>query len=187
MPFDAGAVPFPSLPSVAWKSASSVPFSSAHLTAVEPALRDPETLHGTRIPEPPPPGFAATWLGFYEDGRRDGTREAFAIEAPDGSLLGLAVAPRIEREAQTAELGYIVMPEVRGRGVATHALRLLTGWAFERGDLVRLELLIATTNEPSRKVAARCGFTREGVLRSLYFKQGRRQDTELWSRLATDP
>ena len=30
-------------------------------------------------------------------------------------------------------------------------------------------------------------FVREGVLRSLHVKQGLREDTELWSRLATDP
>lgn len=165
---------------------SLVPFSSAHLAAIEPALRDPDTLRGTRIPEPTPPGFAARWLAGYDDGRRNGTREAFAIEASDGAFLGLAMAPRIEADAQTAELGYIVMPEARGRGVATQALRMLTDWAFAERGLVRLELLIATTNAPSSKVAARCGYTLEGVLRSLYFKQGRRQDTELWSRLATD-
>jgi len=28
---------------------------------------------------------------------------------------------------------------------------------------------------------------REGVMRSTYLKQGRRSDTELWSRLPSDP
>jgi RimJ/RimL family protein N-acetyltransferase len=164
-----------------------VPFSSQHLPALEVALRDPDILRHTRVPEPPPPSFGPTWLARYEEGRHDGTREGFAIESDSGDFLGLALVPRIDVEAGTAELGYVVLAEARGRGVASEALRLLTDWAFAERGLVRLELMISTTNVASKKVAARAGYRLEGVLRSLYFKQGRRQDTELWSRLATDP
>jgi RimJ/RimL family protein N-acetyltransferase len=97
------------------------------------------------------------------------------------------LAPKIDRETRTAELGYVVAPEARGRGVATEALRRLTAWAFEELEMIRLELLISVDNTVSKKVAERCGYVREGVLRSAYFKQGRREDTEIWSRLATDP
>ena len=40
---------------------------------------------------------------------------------------------------------------------------------------------------PSLKYVERCGYLREGVLRSTYFKNGVRQDTEIWSRLPNDP
>ena len=162
------------------------PFSLEHLPGVEAMLDDPDSLRFTRIPEPVPPAFAQTWLERYEEGRRDGSREAFAIVDDGGEFLGIAVVPEIDRETRTAELGYVVAPAARGRGVATEALRQLTAWAFERG-MVRLELLISVDNAASKKVAERCGYVREGVLRSAYFKQGRREDTEIWSRLATDP
>ena len=148
-------------------------------------LDDADTIRFTRIPEPVPPGFAQTWLERYEEGRRDGCREAFAVVEDEGDFLGIAVVPEIDRETRTAELGYVVSPAARGRGVATEALRLLTGWAFELG-MFRLELLISAENVGSQKVAKRCGYTREGVLRSLYVKQGVREDTEIWSLLATD-
>ncbi len=154
---------------------------------LERALADPEIVRNTRVPEPPPPGFADYWLGRYEEGRADGTREGFALEDDDGRHLGLGVAPRIEREARTAELGYVVLAEERGRGVATEALRLLTAWGFAELDAVRLELMISAGNEASKRVAERCGYVREGVLRSVYVKPGRWEDTEVWSRLATDP
>jgi RimJ/RimL family protein N-acetyltransferase len=163
-----------------------VPLAREHQPAVEGLLRDPDVLRFTRIPEPPPVDFAETWFGIYERGRQDGTREAFAAVDDDGEFLGLALAPRIEREAQTAELGYIVAPAARGRGVATATLRLLTDWAFEELDLLRLELLIESANEPSRRVAERNGYRREGVLRSFYVKPGVRRDVEIWSRLPTD-
>jgi RimJ/RimL family protein N-acetyltransferase len=150
-------------------------------------LDDPDLLRFTRVPEPVPDGFAASWLARYQEGRADGTREAFAIvDEADGRFLGLALAPSIDRETATLELGYVVAPAARGRGVATAALRLLTDWAFEEAGAVRIELLISVENAASKHVAERCGYRREGVLRSAYVKHGRREDTELWSRLATD-
>jgi len=162
-----------------------VPFGEEHLAGVDEMLDDPDSLRFTRVPEPVPPGFARAWLAGYEEGRRDGSREAFAI-VDEGEFLGIAVAPQIDRETRTAELGYVVAPAARGRGVATDALRQLTDWAFELG-MLRLELMISVENAGSKRVAERCGYTREGVLRSLWFKQDRREDTEIWPRLATDP
>ena len=163
-----------------------VPLAREHLPAVEELLRDPDVLRFTRVPEPPPPDFAETWLGLYERGRRDGTREGFALVDGAEKFLGLALVPRIEQEARTAELGYVVAPAARGRGVATAALRLLTDWAFAELGALRLELHIGVTNEASKRVAERNGYRLEGVLRSLYLKPGVREDTELWSRLLGD-
>lgn len=163
------------------------PFAVPHLEEAAAIMADPAVLRFTRIPVPTPPGFPLTFLGLYEQGRRDGTREAFAIVDGAGSLLGIAVAPRIDRAGRTAELGYVVAPAARGRGVATRALRLLTEWGFGEVGALRLELLIGVENEPSKRVAARCGYVREGVLRSAHLKQDVRMDTELWSRLPSDP
>ena len=157
-----------------------------HVAGLEAILDDPAVLRFTRVPEPVPPDFARTWLARYEEGRREGAREAFAI-ADDGGFLGIALAPRIDRETRTAELGYVVAPAARGRGVATEALRQLTAWAFGELGMFRLELLISVDNLASQRVAEHCGYVREGVLRSFHVKQDVREDTEIWSRLATDP
>jgi hypothetical protein len=42
-------------------------------------------------------------------------------------------------------------------------------------------------NAASQRVAANGGYRLEGVLRNAYFKPGRRADTEMWSRLPSDP
>ena len=151
-------------------------------------IQDPDVLLFTRVPDPTPPDFVDTWLRRYEDGRRDGTREAFAIEDPaDGRFLGIAVAPTIKREERTAELGYVIHPAARGRGVATAALSWLTDWGFGELDAVRLELVISTENPASKRVAEHNGYRYEGTLRSLFVVSGRWEDAEIWSRLATDP
>jgi RimJ/RimL family protein N-acetyltransferase len=161
------------------------PLARTHLDAVAALVEDPSVRRYTRIPEPPPAGFTTMWLERYEAGRRDGTREGFAAVDEDGTFVGLALAPRIERDAQTVELGYIVASGARGRGVATEALQLLTDWAFSTLGAVRIELMISVENEASKRVAERCGYEREGVLRSVYLKPGLREDTEIWSRTAS--
>jgi RimJ/RimL family protein N-acetyltransferase len=164
------------------------PLSAAHLDGVRALVADPEVLRFTRVPEPVPADFPERWLGRYEEGRLDGSREGFAIEdAATAVFLGLALAPAIDREARTAELGYIVARAARGRGVASAALRLLTDWAFSELGVLRLELLIGVENVASKRIAERCGYEREGVLRSIHVKQDVREDTEIWSRLAVDP
>lgn len=148
---------------------------------------DPAVRRFTRVPDPPPPDFAETWYAAYERGRDDGSREAFAIVDAAGTFLGLALAPNIERATRTAELGYVVMPEARGRGVATAGLRMLTAWGFRELGAERLELLISAENAASRRVAEHCGYTYEGTLRSVQLREGVREDTEIWSRLPGDP
>lgn len=169
-------------------SISLTPFGESHLAAISALVDDPATKRFTRIPVPPPPGFARAWFDMYEMGRRDGTREAFAIvDDEDGAFLGLALAPVIERDDRTVELGYVITPTARGRGVASEALRQLTDWAFAELGAERSELLISVDNEGSKRVAANAGYIREGVLRSMHVKQGIREDTEIWSRLPSDP
>jgi RimJ/RimL family protein N-acetyltransferase len=162
-------------------------FTVGHLDHVADLIADPEILRHTRIPEPPGDDFAPEWLARYEQGRIDGTREAFAIHGDDGGFLGLALAPVIDREGREAELGYMVASHARGRGVATEALGMLTTWAFEELGAQRVALLIDVLNHASLRVAERCGYVREGLLRSVHHKQGIRIDVTVWSRLPSDP
>jgi RimJ/RimL family protein N-acetyltransferase len=162
-----------------------VPFASEHLEEFNAMLSDPDVLRYTRVPEPVPKGFGKAWAARYEAGRTDGTRENFAILDANDAFCGVAVAPAIDRDEQTAELGYVVAPGARGRGVAAEALHQLSDWAFDQG-LVRLYLLISEQNPASKKVAARAGYRFEGVMRSVYIKPGVREDTEVWARLSSD-
>lgn len=161
-------------------------FTSHHLPRFLAMIDDPDVARYTPIPSPVPEGYGPAWLGRYEAGRVDGTREAFAI-VDNTELVGIAVAPGIDRDAREAELGYLVAPWARGRGAATAALKQLTRWAFDELDIARAYLHINTGNEASRRVAQRSGYSFEGVLRSTWFKEDLRVDTESWSRLPGDP
>jgi RimJ/RimL family protein N-acetyltransferase len=157
-----------------------------HLARFEEMIADPDIVRFTPMPSPVPEGFAEVWYGRYEAGRADGTREGFAI-VDDGEFLGIAVAPAVNDSAREAELGYMVAAWGRRRGAAAAALTGLTRWAFTERGVARAYLRINVGNEASRAVARRCGYTLEGVLRSTWFKDDLRVDTEMWSRLPSDP
>lgn len=70
-----------------------------------------------------------------------------------------------------AEVGYWLSADVRGRGLATHALRAVGAYAFTpatQGGLAlhRLTLGVAAGNDASIAVAERCGFEQVGRARS---------------------
>jgi RimJ/RimL family protein N-acetyltransferase len=104
----------------------------------------------------------------------------------DGAFLGFAAIVQLELDARQGELGYMVAPAARGRGVSVRAVDLLTRWAFDDLGLERLELRIDVANTASERVAERAGYRRDGVLRNAHFKEGLRTDTGIWSRLRTD-
>jgi RimJ/RimL family protein N-acetyltransferase len=163
-----------------------VALSEEHLDDLEGLFDDPDVLRFTRLPVPVPPGFAREWLERYDGGRRDGTKEAFAALDDAGRFVGLALAPEIDQEGRELELGYIVAPAARGRGVGTAMLATLTRWALEELGALRVYLIIDVENVASERMAERCGYVREGVMRSTHLKQGLRIDAGIWSRLASD-
>jgi RimJ/RimL family protein N-acetyltransferase len=126
--------------------------------------------------------------GFFTDqeqSRVRGEELSFAFVEPgdDAAVLGGGSVYAIDLEQRRGAVGYWLSPAARGRGVATHATRLMARWAFDVLDLARLELTCGPDNEASQRVAQRCGFAREGVLRSHMTFKGGRRDTVMHSLL----
>jgi RimJ/RimL family protein N-acetyltransferase len=163
------------------------PLAPRHLEGLAELGRDVDVQRFTYVPTPWVDGFERAWLERYQQGHEDGTRAGFAIvDEASGSFLGLAALVDLDREGRQAEAGYIVAPQARGRGIAARAVRLLTDWALNELGLERVELRITADNTPSIRVAERSGFVREGLLRSVHFKQELRADLVVYSRLARD-
>lgn len=71
---------------------------------------------------------------------------------------------------QVGDVGYSVHPDVRGRGIASRALRTLTRWlTVDEGGphLARVQLDHSVENAPSCRAALAAGFEREGVRRAF--------------------
>ena len=65
-------------------------------------------------------------------------------------------------------------------------MRLLSTWALTEAGFERFDLYANPANEPSQRVAEGAGFTREGLLRKLRYRQGEREDLYVFSRLPAD-
>jgi RimJ/RimL family protein N-acetyltransferase len=162
------------------------PLTGAHVPVLLPLTADSDVVRFTRIPAGADETFARGWIKRYEEGWDDGSRAGFAIRARDGGFLGFAAFVELDLERQEGELGYMVAPAARGRGIAPRAVALLTRWGFDELGLIRLELRIDAQNLPSERVAERSGYRRDGVLRNVHFKEGLRCDLAIWSRLSQD-
>lgn len=121
---------------------------------------------------------AEQWIQRADEGWAKGVAR-FAIVDLEDRLLG-QVGFAVNHHHQSAEAFYWLSAEARGRGVASRALTLVADWVFE-GGVERLVLLVHPENESSHRVAQRCGFTREGVLRSFEPFKGQRPDLVSWS------
>jgi RimJ/RimL family protein N-acetyltransferase len=128
---------------------------------------------------------ALSYLAEHEAARVSGEQLELALVLPHDFdvVLGGASLNDVSLAQGRAAVGYWLAPEARGRGVATHAVRLLARWAFDSLGLARLELTCGPDNHASQRVAARCGFTREGLLRSHMPFKGSRRDTVVFGLL----
>ncbi|QKW28046.1 GNAT family N-acetyltransferase [Streptomyces seoulensis] len=107
-----------------------------------------------------------------------------------GAVLGHVGLHVTNRTLRCGRVGYWILPEARGQGVATRALRLATRWAFRELPLHRIELGHAVGHEASCRIAERCGYPAEGVQRDAMWQEGRHdayRDCHLHARLTTDP
>ena len=108
------------------------------------------------------------------------------IDSATRVLAGSIGVHDLDWRSQKGEIGNWVVRELRGLGVATRALRLLSRWALRDLGLARLELLADVRNVPSHRVAESAGFVREGVLRSARVIKDARCDMALYSLVRAD-
>lgn len=84
---------------------------------------------------------------------------------------------------QSAEVGYYILPEHRGKGIGTAALKTICEIAFTQLYLNRLFAQTLVTNHASIQMLQTCGFLREGTLRSCHELHGALLDDVLYGLL----
>lgn len=94
---------------------------------------------------------------------------AFSGEAIGGN--GLTFGKDVHR--YSAELGYWLAELYWNRGIMTEAVRMLSAYAFETYDLLRIYAEPYATNPASVKVLEKAGFLYEGRLRASVYKNGK--------------
>jgi ribosomal-protein-alanine N-acetyltransferase len=153
------------------------------------AWRDPSLMRFMLQPAPPEPSVeeAAAWLDLRERRRRQGEALFLVVaDASDDRACGSVWLWNVDATNRRGEVGYWLLREARGRGLATRAVQLVCEYAFDRLELERLELFTLPGNAASERVAERAGFQREGLLRAYRRAPSGRVDVTAFSLLASD-
>ncbi|OQR61103.1 GNAT family N-acetyltransferase [Streptomyces maremycinicus] len=162
------------------------PWRAEDVPAVYAAFQDP-ALHQWHIRAADSEEEVAGWI---EDWRKDWAQERNAqwavVDEHTGALLGRVALRAIVLAEGVAEVAYWTTRAARGRGVAPRATTALTSWALDEIGLHRLELMHATANEASCRVAEKAGFLLEGTRRSATLHQDGWHDMHLHARVQGD-
>jgi RimJ/RimL family protein N-acetyltransferase len=121
---------------------------------------------------------ASAWLS--------GERANLTIrDVASGAYAGEIGLYYLEPATGQAMIGYCLVPRWRGRGFAARAARLVSTWAFETTDIVRVIAGTSPQNLASQRTLERAGFVREGYQTSrLPGPNGTRTDDIQFALLA---
>lgn len=158
--------------------------------AIAAAFSDPESLYWMhQVPEPYTEDDALDYVRAMDAAWRAGAGGAFAVvDATSGEVAGSVGLSVVDAGLAIVEVGYWAAPAVRGRGITTRALRLLSRWLLDTVGAARVQLRADVRNAASLRVAEKAGFVREGVLRSSGYnhRAGRRIDYAMFSLIPAD-
>ena len=156
--------------------------TDADVSVVLQAAQDPQIARYSRVGLARTPQAAAQWIRTRDvPGRLD-----WAMTTSD-SVLGRVSLADIDEADGVAELGYWLLPEHRGRGLASEAVGAVEYHAFGPLGLGRLVIRHEPENDRSCLLAQRRGYLAEGTARGAFALGGKRRDLHVHARLATDP
>ena len=111
---------------------------------------------------------------------------SWAICFPDQpKLIGVMGFWRSTREHHYAEIGYSLLPEFWGKGIASEAMLPILKYGFEQMRLHRVEADVDPANAASVRLLEKFGFVREAHFKENYFYDGRFFDSFIFSLLRT--
>ena len=112
-----------------------------------------------------------------------GTRPTtmFAMVVGGEAVGGIGFFPGADVERFSAEIGYWLAEPYWGRGITAEAITLMSQYAFEMCNMLRLFALPFADNQQSIRVLEKAGYTREATLRASSVKYGQVRDQALFA------
>ncbi|RBP47921.1 RimJ/RimL family protein N-acetyltransferase [Roseimicrobium gellanilyticum] len=126
------------------------------------------------------------WVSFAVSQWDAGRQFEFVIRTVAGQQLGSGGINSLHDAHPFANLGYWIRTSQTNKGYATRATRLLAEFAFRDLRLQRVEIVAATGNLPSQRVAEKAGAAWEGILRNRLVIQDTPHDAVMFSFTPSD-
>jgi RimJ/RimL family protein N-acetyltransferase len=104
-------------------------------------------------------------------------------DAASDRLIGTTTIFALRKDQGRAEIGYSLLREHWGKGLAREAVVRALAYGFDELELRRFEADIDPRNAPSIALVERLGFQREGLLRARWLVAGEVCDTVMYGLL----
>lgn len=127
--------------------------------------------------------FLEFWVSGYGT---DSVRDWAVLEKASGRMVGTGGYAQFDPATGTAEVGYVLHPDVWGHGYGTELAAAVVDWGFGSSDLEKVFARCFTANSASARVLEKNGFRRDGTLRAAFRKQGVAVDLHHYSLLRND-
>ena len=129
---------------------------------------------------------ASAFIRAAAERERRSTGFHLGLWQDDTTLVGGIPCWSNDQTHRVAELGYWLIPSVRGRGLAQSSMRRVADYLFTHWKVNRLELQCRVENLASRRVAEAAGGFLEGVRRQSHLVDGAFCDHAIYSILAEE-
>ena len=101
-------------------------------------------------------------------------------------MVGMISLHGVNYLANKASIGYWLDKDYEGKGIITSSVRVLMEYGFDELGLNRIEIGAGVTNERSRAIPEKLGFTLEGILRENMLLHGKYIDMALYAMLKSE-
>ena len=128
-----------------------------------------------RLPYPYTDEAADWWINTVTE--KDGKEGVWRLIYVDDVLAGNAsVEMMSDVYRKDSEIGYMLLTEYWGKGIATEVAKQMCILSFDQLDICRITGLCYSPNVASRRVMEKAGFVQEGLKKKAVFKSGNLYD-----------
>jgi ribosomal-protein-alanine N-acetyltransferase len=166
------------IPTLTYGLVTLRPSSDSDIDAIFHACQDPLIPAFTTVPADYTIDHAIEFVRSDPFSLAERRELRFIVEFGNGSakkFAGVISLHTINIKNHTAEVGYWMEKAMRGKGIATTAVSMITDYGFTTIGFRRIEGLADFDNEASQKVLMKAGFEKEGILRNKVTREDGRQ------------
>ena len=139
------------------------------------------------IPHPYEEGMAEEWISGHRENFDRGVDIQFAIaDREQGFLIGGIGITDINKEFESAEIGYWIAKPYWENGYCTEAARAVLEYGFKVMGLNRIHAMHMTRNPASGRIMQKIGMKHEGTSRQAVKKWGKFEDIEYYAILKSE-
>ncbi len=122
-------------------------------------------------------------ISFIKQTQKEDPQMSFAIEYDQQFCGAIGLTGQSDVYKRTAEIGYWLGEPYWNKGIATLSVKLLTDYALNELQFIRVHTGVFEYNVGSMKVLTKNGYTKDGVFRKSILKNGHVFDEYRFSKI----